>query len=158
MKRLFSWVGVGGLLLAQISTGVWANDRALEVESGAFGQQKHAVLTELSTGEQYAAISDQDRQIVTSLLHRMQELVGVSGEVDSLSASERIQLFNDQEQVNAILTRARDDSRLVCRRETVVGSRLSQTVCLTVAERRLATERSQDLMRRNTSTQPLKSR
>ncbi|WP_337245852.1 hypothetical protein [Luteimonas sp. gir] len=144
MKRS---IGIGLAVLCVFSQAVWAGDGVVDIESGAFERQRAAVLADLSGGEAYAEISPSDKQTVVSLLDRMQGVIEKTSSVDALHETERVRLFNDQEQVNTILTRAKADSRLVCRRETPIGSRLPQTNCMTVAERRRATETSQERLR-----------
>ena len=63
-------------------------------------------------------------------------------------------VVNDQELVNTLLAKARADSRLVCRREVPTGSNRPQTICMTVAERAAARERSMDVMRKTGISRP----
>lgn len=90
--------------------------------------------------ETYSEISIEDRSQVQAALDRIKSKLGDSASVASLNPVDRTQVFNDQEVVNTILTRAKDDSRMVCHREKVVGSNFQQSVCLTVAQRRQARE------------------
>ncbi|MBS9727203.1 hypothetical protein, partial [Stutzerimonas stutzeri] len=55
-------------------------------------------------------------------------------------------VFIAQEVHNTILTRARADSRMVCRRERSTGSNMPQSVCMTVAQRRKAQEDSRKVL------------
>lgn len=73
----------------------------------------------------------------------MSQALGDGG-IQSMSQERRVAVFNDQELVNGLLTRAREDSRLVCRREKTVGSNLPVSVCHTVAERRRQSDDSRD--------------
>ena len=61
----------------------------------------------------------------------------------------RLEVFNEQELVNTLLTEAREDSRQVCTREKKVGSHRTTTMCKTVAERRRDMEQSQGALRTN---------
>ena len=79
------------------------------------------------------------------------------GSVESMPEEMKLRLFNDQELVNAILTKGREDSRLLCTRETPVGSHRPTTHCQTVAERRRIQDRTQDTMRKEFQGQALKS-
>lgn len=116
---------------------------ALNAEAGTFAAQRAEVQKNLADGETYAEISPADRASVIAVLDRMEALL--SGRpVSALSEAEKVQLMNDQSQVNTILTQAGEDSRLVCRREQSAGSRLARSQCLTVAERRRQRENSQD--------------
>jgi hypothetical protein len=57
---------------------------------------------------------------------------------------ERNDLFNEQEIVNTIMTRAQADSRMICRRAS--RQRQPTSVCLTVAQRRKAQEDSRQAL------------
>lgn len=97
--------------------------------------------------EDYRAISDDDRAAVHQALARIRTNVGDASSVDALSPAMRTAVFNDQEVVNTILTRARADSRLVCERVRLTGSNRREQVCLTVAERRELRDNSKDVLR-----------
>ena len=55
-----------------------------------------------------------------------------------------LELFNQQEIVNTLLTRAAADSRQVCERIEKTGSHRKTTVCRTVAERERRRRYDQD--------------
>lgn len=108
----------------------------------SFGEQRDQVMADLSDGETYAEISPEDRARVVSSLGRMERLLGTNASPQALHPDDRVELMNEQERINNILTRARADSRLVCRREVTVGSRMPTNVCRTVAESRRVREDS----------------
>ena len=68
--------------------------------------------------------------------------------LDELSEDAKVQAFNDQQEINALLTRALTDSRMVCEREQKVGSHRRTTSCMTVAARRRARDAAQDAVMR----------
>jgi hypothetical protein len=115
--------------------------------NAAFTQQKEQIERELGDGETYAEISSQDRAMVREALNRIASKLDMAGSVESLTGQQKADVFNDQEKINTILTKASEDSRLVCRREKKVGSHREITECLTVAERRRAYENAQKTMR-----------
>jgi hypothetical protein len=115
--------------------------------NAAFTQQKEQIERELGDGETYAEISSQDRATVREALSRIASKLDMAGSVESLTGQQKADVFNDQEKINTILTKASEDSRLVCRRERKVGSHREITECLTVAERRRAYENAQKTMR-----------
>lgn len=117
----------------------------LNVSSGSFAEQRQKVDAALADGETYVEISAADRAEVVSALDRMEDLLG-GRPVSALSEAEKVALMNDQSLVNTRLTQAAEDSRLVCRREAAVGSRLQRSQCLTVAQRRRQREQSQDAL------------
>jgi len=115
-----------------------------------FDSQRQQILSDLEGGEKYSEISRQDAEKVKGALGRMsQQLTSVDGAVSRLSADQLAIVFNDQELINAILTQAGEDSRLVCTRERPVGSRRPITHCMTVAEKRRHRDEVQNEMNKN---------
>ena len=122
---------------------------SVDVADGAFAEQRKAVEADLADGETYSEISSEDRATVSQALDRIAGLFQTYGSVERLSWEDKAQMFNDQEQINNILTKAGEDSRLVCKREKKVGSHRVTTQCSTVANRRRAMEDSQSVLRDN---------
>nr|MBO2468385.1 hypothetical protein [Xanthomonadaceae bacterium] len=116
-------------------------EKGLDVAT-PFEVQRTAILQALQEGRVYAEITPDNRRRVLASLDRMVELLA-GRPVAELSEADRIEVFNHQELVNTLLAGAREDSRLVCRRETRVGSHRPTNRCMTVAERRRAREESQ---------------
>ncbi|TFZ43776.1 hypothetical protein E5C33_16965 [Stenotrophomonas maltophilia] len=94
------------------------------------------------SSENYSEIGLEDKSRVQQALGRIKLALGSHERVDQLSPHDQTQIFNDQEVINTIMTRAHADSRMVCRRERSTGSNMPQSVCLTVAQRRRAQEDS----------------
>jgi hypothetical protein len=99
-----------------------------------FQAQQMKVRADLREGEVYSEITAPDRERVIAALDRISAAVG-DGSVDALSPEKRVSVFNDQELVNGVLTKARADSRLICKREKAIGSQMATTQCFTVAQR-----------------------
>ncbi|SJZ53925.1 hypothetical protein [Novilysobacter spongiicola] len=112
-----------------------------------FPEQKAEVQAALADGETYAEINPQDRSAVLGALERIEFELESAGGIDVLDREAQVRVFNDQELVNNLLTRAGEDSRLVCRRSRKVGSHFPTNVCQTVAEQRRLREASQDQMK-----------
>lgn len=124
--------------------------QALDVASRPFADQLKSIEADLADGETYSEIGNQDRATVRGALQRIASaLESVGGNVNQLSASAKAEVFNEQELANNILTRAGEDSRLICKREKKVGSHRTSTQCATVAERRRAAEQSEKALREN---------
>ncbi|MBD9435136.1 hypothetical protein IB223_03435 [Pseudoxanthomonas sp. PXM03] len=122
---------------------------ALDIQS-PFEAQQQRILNDLAGGEKYGEISPQDSAKVKEALSRMSsQLDRANGSVDGLSAEQRVAVLNDQELINAILTHAGEESRLVCTREKPVGTRRATTHCITVAERRRHREEARNEMDKN---------
>lgn len=120
-------------------------DMPLELARPA-ADQIRAIEKDLSDGKTYAELGVNERQKVRSALGRINAALERNSDLLALPDEQKISLYNDQELVNSLLTQAREDSRLVCRREKPVGSHMSVSKCLTVAERRRILERSQQDM------------
>jgi hypothetical protein len=132
------------VLFVLAGTPAMARDEqpSVEFDPATFAEQKRRLVRSLDSKE-YFEISDQDRQKVVDALDRMERhLTGITS-VEQLDEPQRIAVFNDQELVNALLTDAREDSRLVCKREKKVGSNMPTTSCMTIAQRREAQETAQ---------------
>ncbi|MBO9715446.1 MAG: hypothetical protein J7507_01195 [Pseudoxanthomonas sp.] len=136
------------------SANIPSEGNALSLEkgpglSGSFEAQRDAIVSALGDGKTYSEISPNDRQRVTASLNRISSLLGDAGSVEQLPETTRIEVFNEQELVNTVLTQAREDSRLVCTREKKVGSHRATNNCMTVAQRQRAREQSQDALLNN---------
>ncbi|TDK24454.1 hypothetical protein E2F46_09245 [Luteimonas aestuarii] len=144
-----------GILLAwTFLHATHASETDLDVKARSFAVQAAQIRADLSAGDAYSEISPSDRDTVLGLLARMETMLDASeNDIDGLPSDSRVQLFNDQEQVNTILTGARADSRMVCTRTQVTGSHRRQQVCMTVAdrERRRARDR-EDAMQKQRAT------
>jgi hypothetical protein len=156
---------LGGLLLVasaspasamMASAGKTSGSDALDV-SGSFAEQRQAIEKKLADGKTYSELEGKDRALVKEALGRISEALESSGGVAALSETQKAAVFNDQETINNILTRAGDDSRLICDRVAPVGSHRKVTSCLTVAERRRMRENTQDNMRKIQGAPQLKS-
>jgi hypothetical protein len=157
-QGMYKAIAVGLLLVvassadAKIDSLGKASAGALNVES-PFESQRLQILKDLDGGEKYSEISKQDAEKVKGALGRMsQQLASADGTLSRLNADQLAVVFNDQELVNAILTQAGEESRLVCTRERPVGSRRPVTHCMTVAEKRRHREESQNEMDKNFRT------
>jgi len=134
------------LVLATPAVAV-AKPAELPLRSGeSFQVQQQKVQADLRGGEVYSEISAENRGRVLEALERMSSLVG-EGSIESLSPEKKVEAFNDQELVNNLLTQAREDSRLICRRERTLGSQMATSQCFTVAERERMKQNSQSYMR-----------
>ena len=113
-----------------------------------FQVQRDAILKALEDGETYIEIRSADRDRVRELLGRIETLLAGKSRLDELSEDAKVQAFNDQQELNSLLTRAHTDSRMVCEREQKVGSHRRTTSCMTVAARRRARDAAQDAVMR----------
>jgi len=91
------------------------------------------VQKEMHTGGRYEHVTDSERSTVEAKLASMSALLDKKGSVAQMSDAEKTQMFNDQEQVNAILAH-RDGDRLVCQTAAPVGSHIPVKSCKTARQ------------------------
>lgn len=99
------------------------------------------------TTEEYSEVGLEDKSKVQTALSRIRAKMGDHSTIEQVNAQFRTEIYNDQELINNILTRAHADSRVVCRRERTTGSNRPMQVCMTVAQRRELMENSRDVLR-----------
>lgn len=138
------------LIIAMWSSAALAgSESAVALGRADFESQRQAVLRELGPNGRYAEIEPEARQQVQAALERIRQAMVQAGSVEALSEDDRVAVFNDQELVNTLLTRAAADSRLVCRREVKLGSHRKESRCMTVAERRRAAAEAQEALQQS---------
>lgn len=108
-------------------------------------EQVRKVEKALDNGE-YAEISADDRAQIRQSLERITLRMGDRQTAQELPSAVQNEVFNDQERINTILTRAHADSRLVCQHTRSTGSNMPKSRCLTVAERRRIEEKGKALL------------
>jgi len=126
---------------------------ALDV-STSFSKQRQVIEKKLADGKTYGEISSHDRSKVRDALTRISETLGAEDDLATLREEKKTRIFNDQELINNILTKAGEDSRLICERVEKVGTHRTTTQCLTVAERRRLRDLSQDRVHNQQSAGP----
>lgn len=106
-------------------------------------EQIQRIEIEMNDGQTYSELRLEDRSRVREALGRMRGTLEQHSDQGAIPDQAKAALFNDQQVVNAVLTQAREDSRLICRREKAIGSNLATTQCQTVAERERAKDKAQ---------------
>jgi hypothetical protein len=91
------------------------------------------VQKEMHIGGRYEHVTDSERSTVEGKLASMSALLDKKGSVAQMNDAEKTQMFNDQEQVNAILAH-RDGDRLVCQTVAPVGSHIPVKSCKTARQ------------------------
>jgi hypothetical protein len=87
-----------------------------------------AVHQQMLPGGHYEFTSNKDRAAVDTQFGAMQSLFDKYGTVAQMDQDAKLQLFNEQQAVNAILTH-NDSTRLVCEHVAPLGSNIPKTVC-----------------------------
>lgn len=98
----------------------------------------------------YADLSVRDRTQMIERQTRMLKMIEGKETSAELEKAERAELSTTLEWIDQTVKRA-DDARMVCERVRVIGSNMKERVCMTVAQRREATERARDEMTRSQS-------
>ena len=110
--------------------------QAIELTPSQFAESRADIEREIGKTKRYSELTRSQREEVSRALDRMESALAKAKSVEDLDAATKTQLFNDQELVNNVLTKAFDDSRLICKREKRVGSHRISNTCITVGERR----------------------
>ena len=111
-------------------------DAPLAFEPAKFANARSAIERDLQSGDRYKEIVGEDREAVLAALGRLSNRLSDVKSLDQLDEKSKLEVFNDQELVNNILTKAQADSRVICKREAPTGSRMAVNICKTVAQRR----------------------
>ncbi|OZB61330.1 MAG: hypothetical protein B7X39_03280 [Lysobacterales bacterium 14-68-21] len=103
------------------------------------------VRKEMVPGGRFEFIDSKERATVDARLDEMTALFDSYGSVDQMNQDAKIKLFNDQEEINAIL-RHRDDNRRICESVAPVGSHIPRTICTTYRDQELERRRTQQFL------------
>ncbi|MEA9586878.1 hypothetical protein VC279_15550 [Xanthomonas sp. WHRI 10064A] len=126
-----------------------AGKKAVDVEAQPpFAEQAEQVRLDLRSGEKYSELGTDDRSRVLSALQRIETALQSRPAPAELTPESKMAVFNDQALVNALLSKAGEESRMICQRVRAVGSNLSTTQCMTAAERRRLRENNKDELTR----------
>lgn len=145
--KLKPWlVGLMAAALLQAGAGyAYKTEVLVKADNqGDFVTLVAAVRQQMQPGGRYEFVDTHERETVETNLAAMQSLLDKYGTVAQMDMNTKIQLFNDQEIVNAILTR-RDDKRLVCESVAPIGSHIPRTSCRTYREMELERRDVQNL-------------
>jgi hypothetical protein len=136
MRRAFCIATLFIALTANAATPV-AQDSDKVVEKPAvadtpeaFARQTAWIEQQMQPDGRYEFTRPADKERVRVLLGQMANLLQRAGTVAALDPNAKVELFNDQEEVNGIL-RHNDANRLVCESRAPVGSHIPVTHCHT---------------------------
>lgn len=133
-------LGLAGTAAAKPEKAVVQMDRQTPV-----AEQVRQVEQALDDGD-YSEISADDRTAVREALARITARMGSHQDLQELPPQVQGEVFNDQERINTVLTRAHDDSRQICQYTRGTGSNMPRSRCLSVAERRRIAEKGKALL------------
>lgn len=113
-----------------------------ETDAAKILAQQTEIQQEVRAGRRgYRDMADNERERLLQIQHRVITALDGRTSTTELSPADRVALFNDLEEISALVNRA-EDERMVCERTRPIGSNRPVSVCKTVAERRLEREQS----------------
>ena len=133
---MFSYRMLVVAVLMAASSCYAADNGQQDMTAVDFTAQKTLFVQQLDDGKTYSEITPESRKNVVEMLDRMDARLQKAGSVDRLSPEDRVAFFNDQEAVNVLLTKAKEDSKLICTRDMPTGTHHITTNCQTLAQRR----------------------
>jgi hypothetical protein len=125
------------------------------VSAPTFGAVVAGIESEMEPGGRWAALPTEQRERVRGLLTTITVNLKKASTVEDLNPSQKVKVFNAQEEVNAILTGREVRDRMECARNKRTGSRLGHEIrCEVVAIDDSRRFHEQDVIRRG-GVQPL---
>lgn len=148
---------VGVSLLQAGAAYAYKDEAIVKAENKAdFSAVVAAVHQQMATGGRYEFVATDERAKIDSNFSDMQSLFDKYGSLAQMPQSAKVQLFNEQEAINAILTR-RDANRKICTSEAPMGSLISRMKCRTYREVEQNRRDAQQFMQRSNPVPQTKS-
>lgn len=137
MKHVHTWLMVAAMAIPFSQTLAFAKeptppDVKADTKEKFDGVMDH-VHQEMGAGGRFEFLTADEHATVEKDLDDMHVLFDRYGKVDAMDDKSKIQLYNDQSEVNALLTR-RDGEREICTHEQPTGSHLPKTTCRNYAQ------------------------
>lgn len=114
-----------------------------------------AIRQQITPGGRWEYTNKLEKEQIERNLNDMQALFDKYSTVDQMNDASKMQLVNDQESINEILTK-RDDNHVVCTSEAPMGALIPQRTCRTYGEMERRRHDDQDEMRRRLATPQLR--
>jgi hypothetical protein len=148
MKRKF-WLplAVAMVVLLQ-AAAVQAKESKPDVKADTkdeFAAVADHVRQQMAPGGRFESVDKTGQATVNRDLSDMQSLYDKFGTVDAMDGPSKIQLYNNQSEVNAILTK-NDADREICEQVKPMGSNIPKTVCQTQRQIQQANDAAQRYM------------
>lgn len=125
MKKLITLALV---LSLPVFHAAFAKEKVFNVDTReSLAADSQNIRSEMRKGGRYEFVQTKERGQVDDALAEMGALFDRYGSIGAMNQDAKIKLFNDQELVNAILTRR--DERIVCKNEAPLGSHIRVTTC-----------------------------
>src|SRR5947199_130846 len=108
-----------------VESGVAEKPLAIDTAE-QFAQKTRQIQLELQPSGRYEFLGADERHHVEDDLARMAKMIKSTGSISAMQPEQKVELFNAQERVNAILTK-NDGNRLVCEHHRTTGSMMLLT-------------------------------
>jgi hypothetical protein len=112
-----------------------------------FEAARTRLISQLET-DKYTELKLEEKETVLKTLDRILSYYDKVARPDQLSDQDRVDMFNDQEIINTIVTHAAADSRWICERESTTGSHMVHVNCMTLATLKARQNVGQESMHR----------
>ncbi|MET3652104.1 hypothetical protein [Dyella japonica] len=145
MKRKYWLPVMAAMMLVLQVASVHAKETKPDVKANTkdeFAAVADHVRQQMAPGGRFDSVKANDQTTVNRDLSAMESLYDKFGTVDAMDQASKTQLFNNQSEVNAILTR-NDANREVCEQVKPMGSNIPKTVCKTQRQINLENDQSQ---------------
>ncbi len=133
-----------GVLLLGVATMAAANFGSPPT-AGEIMREQRAIREQTEGTGKYSRFKPEAMVRLTKAQEKVFRLLDGNQSVDHLDMNQKVELFNALEEVKAVLN-DNDQDRLICRRETKVGTTIKETRCATVAQRKELEEGSKAFM------------
>jgi hypothetical protein len=131
MKYVFAFAALAAVA---VSMPVFAADKVSPAVNASSKEAFETVSTwvrkQMDEGGRYSYVTSSEKSTVNAELDGMGKLLQQNGDVEHMNSAQKTQMFNSQEQVNAILAK-RDNDRLICKNEKPIGSNIPTKTCQT---------------------------
>jgi hypothetical protein len=153
MNRFAMFAAV--LILAPCAVGVSAAPAAatplVAQTLDSFKQDEARIRKDMQPGGKYGYISATERSRVETRLTDMQNLLTAHANASDMAQTDKIALFNAQEEINGILNH-NDNDRLVCEHKAKIGSNIPVTTCRTYGEMMIEQRETQRYLQSRSQT------
>jgi hypothetical protein len=133
-----------GVLLLGVATMAAANFGSPPT-AGEIMREQRAIREQTEGTGKYSRFKPEAMVRLTKAQEKVFRLLDGNQSVDHLDMNQKVELFNALEEVKAVLN-DNDQDRLICRRESKVGTTIKETRCATVAQRKELEESSKAFM------------
>lgn len=153
-RKLWLPIAAAMVVLLQVAT-VQAKESKPDVKANTkeeFAAVADHVRQQMAPGGRFDSVDKNGQATVNRDLSDMQSLYDKFGTVDAMDGPSKVSLYNNQSEVNAILTK-NDADREICEQVKPMGSNIPKTVCQTQRQMQEANGNAQRYMQDATQVQ-----